>query len=363
VITVLHTESSTGWGGQENRTLRECIGIRDLGARPVILCQPGSVIGQRARSEGIDVKTVPMQKSYDLGAVRSIQRAIRDEQVDVVSTHSGRDSLLAGTAAKLSRRRPRVVRTRHLALPISSRLSYSLFPHRIVTVSEFVRRDLIARGLPPEKIVAVHTGIDPAVFDPAPVRGPLRQELGCPGDTPIVVTNAIFRIKKGHHILLEAIPFVLKKIPEALFVFTGNGPQRVNIEQRISTMGLSGKVVLTGLRQDIPEVLKSSDLFVLPTLQEALGTAIIEAMAMERPVIGSNVGGVGELIRDGVNGFLVEPRNPLTLAEAIVRVLGDRDLALSMGREGRRIVLQNFTVRHMCEKMYGLYVSLLGGKA
>ncbi|MDA8338472.1 MAG: glycosyltransferase, partial [Nitrospiraceae bacterium] len=117
-------------------------------------------------------------------------------------------------------------------------------------------------------------------------------------------------------------------------------------------------VFLLGLRKDIPNILKSINVFVLPTLQEALGTSFIEAMSMEKPVVGTNVGGVSEVIKDGVNGYLVEPNNPHELADAIIKILCDKEKARAMGMEGKKIVEQNYTVEKMCEKMYALYASL-----
>lgn len=362
MLTILHTESSTGWGGQENRTLQESIGLKGLGARVIIMCQPDSVLAKRAHTEGIEVRTCEMRKSYDLFAIKYMLNLIKNEKIDVVSTHSGRDSLLAGIAGRLSRRKPIIVRTRHLALPITSKVTYTLLPHRVVTVSEYVRQYLISAGVPPEKVVAIPTGIDISRFDPGKPGGNLREELGLKKDAPIVGTVAILRKKKGHHILLEAIPLILEKIPDAVFVFAGDGPQKENIITKIEQLGLADKVFLLGLRKDIPNILKSINVFVLPTLQEALGTSFIEAMAMERPVIGTDVGGVGEVIRDGINGYLAEPNNPPALADAVIKILEGREMAKAMGIEGRKIVEQNYTVEKMCERMYKLYLSLLKGR-
>ncbi len=360
MYTVLHTESSTGWGGQENRTLRESIGLKNLGARVIILCQPGSVLGERASACGIKVGFCRMKKSYDLFAVRRIMKLIKAEHVDVINTHSGRDSFLAGVAGRMSSRQPIIVRTRHLALPITSKTTYSLLPHRVVTVSRCVRRYLISKGISPEKVVAIPTGIDINQFNPDVETNNLRKELGIQRDTPLVGTVAILRIKKGHHILLNAIPLVLKKVPEAVFVFAGNGPQHRNLSNKIQELGLSEKVIMLGLRNDIPALLRSIDLFVLPTLQEALGTSFIEAMAMKKPVIGSDIDGVSEVIQDGINGLLVKPEDPVSLADAIVRLLKDRAMAEKMGIKGWENVLENYTTENMCKKMHELYSSLLG---
>jgi glycosyltransferase involved in cell wall biosynthesis len=362
MLTILHTESSTGWGGQENRTLQESIGLKKLGARVIILCQPDSLLSRRAVAEGIEGRTCRMRKSYDIRSIQYILKLIKDENINLINTHSGRDSLLAGIAGRLSRKKPAIVRTRHLALPITSKITYSLLPHKVITVSEYVRQYLINEGISSEKVIAIPTGVDISRFNPWNVNGKLKQELGLKPDIPLIGTIAIFRKKKGHHILLDAIPLILKKVPEAVFVFAGDGPQKENIITKIEQLGLSDKVFLLGLRKDIPNILKSIDIFVLPTLQEALGTSFIEAMAMEKPVIGTDVGGVGEIIKEGINGYLVEPDNPQALADTIIMALQDKEKLNIMGIEGRKFVEQNYTTEKMCEKMYALYSSLLKDK-
>jgi glycosyltransferase involved in cell wall biosynthesis len=360
-LVVLHTESSTGWGGQESRTLDESVGLRALGARVLILCQFGSRLGERAAERGIDVRHAPMRSGLDWPAVRFILRLIRDEGVRVVNTHSGQDSLLAGIAGRLSRRRPVVVRTRHLALPITSKMSYGLLPHRVVTVSSHVRCRLVERGIPAERIVAIPTGVDPGGrFDPSGVTGSLKEELGLRPDIPLVGTVAILRFKKGHQVLIEAVPRILQSVPETVFVCAGDGPQRDNLTRSLRERGLTDRVHLLGLRGDIPNVLKSIDVFVLPTLEEALGTSFLEAMAMGKPVIGTWVGGVPEVVRHGVNGLLVAPNDPEGLAEATARLLQDPARGRAMGSEGRRMVESEFTVQRMCQRMHDLYRSLLG---
>jgi glycosyltransferase involved in cell wall biosynthesis len=362
MFTVLHTESSKGWGGQENRILKESTGLQKLGVRVILLCQPGSTLENNARSEGIEVRTCRMRKHYDVTAITSILSLIKREKIDVVSTHSGRDSFLAGIAGRISRRRPVIVRTRHIAMPITSTITYSVLPHSVMTTSEYVRQYLIGKGIAPERVVTIHTGIDLAVFDPDTTTGTLREELGLKQNIPLVGTVAIMRLKKGYHILLDAVQEVLREIPGVVFVFVGDGPQKNNIERKINSMGLSQKVLMLGLRGDVPGVLKSIDIFVLPTLQEAHGGVFVEAMAMGKPVIGTDVGGVGEVIRDGVNGYLIRPNDASVLAKAIITMLRDKERAAVMGREGRKMVQEGFTVERMCEKIYALYSSLLTEK-
>ena len=359
-LTVLHTESSKGWGGQENRTLKECIGLKKIGARVIIACQPDSVLAERGAEAGIEVKKIEMKSSISISAIAALLKIIRNENVNIVCTHSGKDSMLGAIAGRLSNMKPVIVRTRHLALPITSRFTYAVLPHRIVTVSEYVRRYLIEeKRIKPEKVVSIPTGIDLERFNPDIVRPVPREEIGIAADAVIIGTIAILRRKKGHHTLLDAVPLVLKEFPKAVFVFVGDGPQRQNIEQKIAELGISMNVKLLGLRKDIPEILKTIDVFVLPTLQEALGTSFLEAMAMGKPVVGTKVGGVGEVLKDGINGYLVEPGNPSILAKAIIKLLKDKEKARMMGIEGEKIVRQNYTVEKMCENMYAFYFSML----
>ncbi|GBD96427.1 MAG TPA: glycosyltransferase family 1 protein [Nitrospirae bacterium] len=358
MLTILHTESSTGWGGQENRTLHESIGLKALGQRILILCQPSGILGEKAETRGIEVRRCRMRKSYDILAIKYILDLIKTENIDIINTHSGKDTLLAGIAGRLSARKPLIVRTRHLALPITSRFTYRYLSHRIVTVSEYVRQYLIGEGIPEKQVTAVPTCVDLTKFDPEKTKENLREDMGVERDTPLVGTVSILRRKKGHHILIDAIPLILKKVPDAVFVFAGNGPQKQNILNKIKSLGLENKVFMLGLRNDVPAILKSIDLFVLPTFQEALGTSFLEAMAMGKPVVGTNVGGVGEVIKNGLNGFLIEPDSPRAVAEAIIKLLEDKESAKKMGIEGRKMVERNFSVEKMCREMLDLYSSL-----
>jgi glycosyltransferase involved in cell wall biosynthesis len=362
-VRVIHTESSTGWGGQENRTLQEALQMRERGVDILLVCQPGSGLGQRGREHGFDVAEVPMKRSLSPTAVFALAAEMRRFRPDIVNTHSGRDTLLAGFAARLgfprTGRRPRVVRTRHLILPITSRISYSWLPDRVVTVSHAVRENLIGSGVPAGMITTITTGVDCTRFDPARTAPVLRQELGIGDGTLLVGMVAILRFKKGHLDLLDAAVEVAKALPDVRFVLAGNGPQRENLERAIAERGLQQRVHLLGLRRDIPDVLRSLDLFVLPTHQEAFGTSFLEAQAMGVPVIGTDVGGVGEAVNQGVSGLLVPPHDPQALAAAILALGRDPQRRSAMSAAGRPWVLAEHSTGKMAERMLALYRELL----
>lgn len=358
-MRILHTESSTGWGGQENRTLNELITMRERGHTLAVVSRPGARILERAAEAGFETFAVDMRGAADLPAIVRLRGVMKRFRADIVNTHSGRDTQLAGLAARTLLNRPRIVRTRHLALPITSKFSYSVLPDHVVTVSRFVENYLVKAGVPREQITTVATGVDFARYDRSAVAGDLRGELGLPPEALLIGTVAILRAKKGHADILDAVPAVLKAFPDAHFVFAGDGPQTANLTARIAADGLTGRVHLLGLRRDVTNVLASLDVFVLPTHQEALGTAFIEAGAMGLPAVASNVDGVPEVVQDGRTGLLVPAMDGTAIAEAICKLLADPIYRRGMGANAAEFVRRKFSREVMAEGMERLYTQLL----
>ncbi|RIX48480.1 MAG: glycosyltransferase family 1 protein [Rhodocyclales bacterium GT-UBC] len=358
-MRILHSESSKGWGGQENRTVNELIGMRERGHTLAVVGRPGARILERASELGFETFVVDMRGAIDFPAIARLRSVIKRFRADVVNTHSGRDTQLAGMAARTLSRRPRIVRTRHLALPITSRFTYSVLPDHVVTVSKYVENYLVEAGVARQGITTIPTGVDFSRYDRAGVQGNLRQELGLPADSLLVGTVAILRAKKGHAEILDAVPAILQRFPHAHFVFAGDGPQTGNLKARLAAEGLGERVHLLGLRRDVTNVLASLDVFVLPTHQEALGTAFIEAGAMGLPAVASRVDGVPEVIIDGQTGLLVPAQDGKALVEPICRLLGDPIFRQGMGANAREFVQRKFSREVMAQGMERLYQQLL----
>jgi glycosyltransferase involved in cell wall biosynthesis len=181
-------------------------------------------------------------------------------------------------------------------------------------------------------------------------------------ETLLIGTVAILRAKTGHAEILDAAPVVLARFPEAHFVFAGDGPQTDNLKARIAAEGLDGRVHLLGLRRDVTNVLESLDLFVLPTHQEALGTAFIEAAALGVPAIGTNIDGVPEIVQDGSTGLLVPPLDGKALGEAIISLLADPERRAAMSRTASEFVRRQFSREKMAAGMEALYQRLLDAR-
>jgi len=351
-LSVLHSESSRGWGGQEVRTLKELKALRTLGHNVELVCPNDAALGVRARAEGFAVHHARMRAGADVRSMAKIRALLAKRRFDVLNTHSGHDTLIAGTAGRLAGT-PLVVRTRHLALPITSLATYNWIPHRVIAVSHYVRNYLISAGVHENRVDTVYDGI---VKPERLVHSSLRDELGLDSSAVIAAIVAMLRGNKGHDELIAAVRPMMIERPNLHVVMAGEGGDFDRLKAMIADFGLIGRIHLLGFRNDINNVLRGCDLFVLPTHQEALGQAFIEAMAMGLPVIGTQVDGVPELIDCGVNGLLVPARDVDALRVALTRLVDDASLRARFGLAGRIKTDRNFTVEVMARETVDLYL-------
>ena len=174
-------------------------------------------------------------------------------------------------------------------------------------------------------------------------------------DAAIVGVVGRLELEKGHPTLLEAWPRVLDRVPNAYLLIVGEGSRLDALRGIVRDLGVERHVIFTGRRDDIPAVTAAFDVAVLPSYREAQGLSILEAMAMSRPVVASNVGGIPEMIESGVNGLLVPPQDPAALADAIVRLLVDHPFADTLGRAGHDTVHDRFCIQLMVNAVQELY--------
>ncbi len=361
MLTILHTESAKRWGGQERRTFAEAIEFKKKGHRVILAVQPGSALGKFGKEAGIEVREIGMRNRDILKAFFRLLSLIRRERVDIVNTHSSKDSWIASFAARVAYR-PMLIRTRHVSIPIRNHpfnIVYKL-PHRIITCGEKIRERMIeVNHFPREKVVSIPTGVDVKRFDPERVKGNIRKELGIEGDAPLIGSISIIRTEKGYPYLLEAAQEILKVKPKARFLIVGYEPKGDTLAQEVRKRGLEDKVIMPGLREDIPEILASLDLFVLSSLREGVPQGVAQALAMKKPVVATDVGGVPELVKDNQTGLLVPPADSEALAKAILELLEDKEKAKRLGENGRRLVEEKFSQESMIERIEDLYRELL----
>jgi len=360
VPLVLHTEASTGLGGQELRILAEARWLGEHGWDALIACQPASRLLAEARRAGLPAAAVAMRGATDARALLRLRRLMRARGVALVHTHSSVDSWLGALAAR-SCGLP-VVRSRHVSIPVSRRgvLVYRL-AHRVITSGEAVRAIVVGAGIPAARVVSIPPGVDTRRFHAGVSGRAVREELGLAGGGPVIGLVANVRGSKGHNVFLEAAAAVLRDAPDARFLIVGDGVGFDEVRHRVGEAGLGGRVLMTGFRRDVPEVMAALDVLVLPSIKsEATSQVIPQALAVGTPVVASSVGGSPELVRDGETGRLVPPGDAGALAAAIVALLRDPAAARAMARAGQAMVQARFTLDAAMARTTALYRELLG---
>ncbi len=364
--------SSLESGGAERVTVSFLCRLRRLGldirACTVTARHDGPLAAELSRARVI---------RHDLGARRladpfalpRLMRLLRRERIGIVHAH-GQDASILAAAVRCASRVPLVV-TRHVLDEPSGdwrqslRARFALAAIRradaVVAVSS-AAADRLAEiaGLPRNAIRVIHNGIDLDRFDQPDLiarRAEIRGALGFDPDALLVIVPAVLREGKGHEVLLDALPWLRARIPSVRVTFVGGGEREAALRSRARSHG--DGVTFLGPREDIPDLLAACDLVVLPSLAEALPTALIEAAAAGRPVVATRVGGAPEIVEDGRTGLLVSPGDPAALADAIATVLADRDRARAFGEAARRRARERFALDLHIERTLELWLEVV----
>jgi glycosyltransferase involved in cell wall biosynthesis len=366
-LSILHTETSPDWDGQMIRILTELEGFQTRGHAVAFVAQPGSEIIKRAAERGIPVEAVNMNRPDVPRSIWQVMQILKKRQVDIVGTHASRDSWIAGIAARLSKWRPIVIKTRHHSAPVKkgfmSGLLYQRLSDYVVTTGEAIRKQLIAEhSFSADHIVSIPTGIDlqrfsPCRCDPETVRN----ELGC-SKGPLIAIIGGFATWKGHEDFIAAAAEILKIIPEARFYIVGTGsPADVGrVRTAVTQYRLQNEVCMLGYREDIPEILSAMDLLVhCSYANEGLPQVVLQAMAMEKPVVATRVGAISEAVFDGVTGYLINSRNVQLMADRVIDLLQDDLKRKAFGQAGRRLVKERYSLEMMLDRLGELYEGLL----
>ena len=296
---------------------------------------------------------------HDIAALAELYKIFTREKFDVIHTHTGKAGFLAGIAGRLAGCRA-VVHTSHGRVFYGhSRLPF--FSDKVIAFTEIEKREMIRqRVCPAEKIVVICPGIEPEPYALHETdRESLKAGFGFSDNDKVVGMVGRLETVKGPEYFVEAASFIAARWPEARFIVAGDGSLRKGLEARVVDLGLEKKFVFAGWREDIPGVLSVIDILVMPSLNEAVGMAAVEAARAGSPLIATNVGGVPEMVKDGDTAILVAPREPRAIADIAYLLLSDPEKRKSMGTAGRAWAAGNFRVETMVKKLERLYVGLL----
>ena len=327
----------------------------------VVALSTGSAVRKLQRA-GIPVLVI--EDPDDAVAVGALAAHLAEVRPDVIHNHMYRAELVGTRAAialaEIGHRRPYVVSTVH-----SSRVRASedreqlcrLTPQmdRLIAVSKAIEQKLHDEGRTSVPIDLIYNGVDLERYDHQEPCCTLHEEYGMEPGSQVVGVVARLEPEKGHPTLLEAWPAVLARVPDVYLLIIGEGSRREALEAQARELRIAHRVVFTGRRDDVPAVTAALDVAVLPSYREAQGLVILEAMALSRPVVASNVGGIPEMIEDGITGLLVEPHDAAGLARAIIRLLTDHPLADTLARQAHDMVHERFDVELMVEAIQEIY--------
>jgi glycosyltransferase involved in cell wall biosynthesis len=352
-LSIVHTESSLGWGGQEIRVLSESQGLIGRGHDIRLLCPAEARIHGEAARWGVPVVALPIARKRPTG-VRALYDWLKANRCDLVSTHSSTDSWLAALALLALGRPVPMVRTRHISAPVPrnapTRWLYTRATKRIVTTGEALKKELIERnGFPPQRIDSVPTGIDTQRYRPGDRRA-ARAALKLPQDKLLVGIIATLRSWKGHRFLIEALP------ENADLVIVGDGPMRGFLEEMVANRALGSRVSFVGNQTDVVPWMQALDVFALPSYaNEGVPQALAQAMLVGLPCVTTNIGGIGELARHEETALVVPPENVEMLRSALQELLGDEGLRTKLGEAARRHAEANFSRERMLDAMERIY--------
>ncbi len=379
---ILHLITRLDRGGSAENTLLTVAGLAPP-FRPTLLAgrtrEPSPLLARLA--DTVEVEMVPelvrpISPGRDLVALYRIYRRLRRERVDLVHTHSSKAGILGRVAARWAGV-PRLVHTPHghvftgYAGPAVTGLYVRLerwaarFTDRIVGLTDREAQDHLARGIGrPDQFVTIPSGVPLAAFE-APAVPPERVKaaLGLPPDARVIGSVGRLEPIKGHRVLVEAFQQLAPRAPDVALVLAGDGELAAPLRAACNRAGLAGRVRFLGWRTDVPDLLHAFDVFVLPSLNEGMGRALVEAMAAGRPIVASRAGGIPEVLGDDEAGILVQPGEARALAAAIETCLAEPDLGARLGKAARERA-RRYSVEAMVEKLEALYRELLtpGGR-
>lgn len=364
-LHIVHTEASQGWGGQEIRILTEAKAMQTQGHQITLLAPKAAKIHQEAEKLGLTVVTMPYEKR-SFKAMFATRRWLKQHRPDIVNTHSSIDSWVVALAS-LGLDFIRTVRTRHISAPIKvsgiNRWLYQKAAQHIVTTGETLRQTIMHDlQIPAEQITSIPTGIDLQRYsrENLPQKCVHRSDLGIAEEATILGIVATLRSWKGHDDLLYALKEVIKTHANTQLLIVGDGPRREHIEQLVSELNLQNPVHLVGQRNDVEQWLALMDIFILPSYaNEGVPQSLMQAMAMELPVISTRVGAIDELVDDQQSGLLVAAQNPIALQQAIIQLINDKDFCQRAGQHGRQIVQTTYALPLMVSAMEQVFYRVL----
>lgn len=357
-LNILQVCTKATLGGMESYAVTLAAKLKERGHRVIFALRKDSPLEIKAKQNGLVIEYLKIMGSIDLKSIRILVQLIKNHAIDIVHVHASRDYYSAILAAKLTRRK--IVVTRHLLSSLHS-LTLRMLKRAdaLIGVSQAAKNSLTQSGMiSSHQVEVLYNGINMKIFHPREKCVELRKTFGFKEDD-FIIGNIGRMGDKGQEELVYALQGICEKYPQTKCLFISQLSSVPNLEGLAAKLGIRDHFVFHGYREDIPEILAMIDLFVIAPRVESLSLVLIEAMACKKPVIGTRVGGIPELIQDKVNGLLVPPQDVQALSGAIEWIISHPDETSKMVLRAYKIVKEKFDLEHAIDQTEAVYEQIL----
>ncbi len=365
---VLHVDDQRGWRGGERQMMLLAGGLRRRGIPCAAVVQRGALAARRLRKAGLDVRDLRMRGEVDLPAARQIARMARAGSFNILHSHTAHAHTLILLASHLCMAHCKVVAHRRIEFAVGKRLlglgklKYLAGTDAYISTSNRVKDTLVGAGVPEWRVFPVHSATELKRFTDVPPAPGLRASLGIPDDAFVVGNIGALVGHKDHRNLLEACAIVRSEIPDLWVVIVGSGPLRERTLADAEALGMADRLVMTGFRWDVPELIRMLDLFALSSSEEGICSTLPQVAASGCPIVATDAGGVREVVVPERTGIVVPIRSARALAEGIVRLAGDPQQAQQMLRQGQERIRRYFNADVLTEGTLKVYERVLRGR-
>jgi glycosyltransferase involved in cell wall biosynthesis len=369
-LNILQTCFSQSWGGLEIQALEVTRKLQERNHRVWLACDRGSRLAQEAQLHDINTVSLDVSGYFHPRMIWQLSRFVKRHRINIIHCQLSKDIATIVPAVKLSGQRVPIILSKRVGSYVSKKDVFHRFTYthvsKVMAISEVIHKNVLdTTPMTPDRVMTLHDAIDTDLFSFRRVdRNSARREFGFTDDLIVIGLVGRFSPGKGHEELLGAASLLSGKHSNIHFLVVGeasHGEDRYAQKIRTLSLSLGLQKVMTfaGYRKDIPEVMAALDIFAFPSHAESFGVVLIEAMAMERPVVSTNCDGVLDIVVDGQTGIYVHPRNTTELATALSRLIDDAALREKMGKAGRRRVEELFDQRKQMNKIEETYYELL----
>jgi glycosyltransferase involved in cell wall biosynthesis len=359
VPSSVHIDSNPDWGGGQAQSLGLALALATRGDETWFIAQPDSELLARLKGTYLSWEAMPLRGLAGLMSAPRLARRLAELKPDIIHIHESASHSVAGIAARRAGK-SKIIVTRRTEFPLKrgwlGKAKYHLWCDKLICVSDAIRRRCLEAGLPDRLLAVIPDFVDCRHFDPCVGQG-LAPTTAGPGRT-IVAVGRLSAIK-GHRVLLRAMAEVAKQAPAARLLICGAGEEEQALRALAQRLRLADRVTFAGFVNDVRNALAKADIFVMPSLSEGLGVAALEAMAMAKPVVLSDAGGLPESVIHGRTGLVVPAGDPGALASALIELLADPAKAAEMGRAARERMVEHFDRPRIVERVLTLYEELL----